>query len=40
MTEKIEKSMYNWDVNITFYPTSHQYKKDWENIMSVTTIKG
>jgi len=40
MTEKIEKSMYNWDVNITFYPTSHQYKKDWENIMSVTTITG
>ena len=40
MTEKIEKSMYNGEVNITFYPVSHQYKKDWEVILSVSTICG
>ena len=39
-TEIIEKSMYNDTVKIQFYPNSHTYKKDWERIMSVTTITG
>jgi len=37
MTEKIEQSMYNWTVNITFFPVSHQYKLNWEKILSVST---
>ncbi len=37
-TEKINISLYNWEVNIVFYPKSHQYKKDWKNILSVSGI--
>lgn len=50
MTEVISKNMYNWEINIDFYPTSHQYKlvkeieKDWkmkkekETLISVSSI--
>lgn len=37
-TEKIDISLYNWEVNIVFYPNSHQYKRDWQSILSVSTI--
>jgi len=40
MTEIIKKSMYNWEVNIDFYPNSHQYKKDGKNLLSVSTVCG
>lgn len=37
-TEKIDISLYDDEVNIVFYPNSHQYKKDWKNILSVSAI--
>lgn len=38
MTEIIEKSLYNWELNIKFYPKSHKYKLGKETILSVSTI--
>lgn len=33
-------SLYNGEVNITFYPNSHQYKIDGQKIMSPSSIVG
>ena len=42
MTNKIERSLYNTEINITFYPDSHRYKllgeKDY--LVSVTSATG
>lgn len=35
-TEKIIKKLYNGEVEIVFYPNSHQYKLNGENLISVT----
>lgn len=40
MTEKINKSLYGGEVEITFYPNSHAYKIGKERITGVTTITG
>lgn len=37
-TETIELSLYNDEIKIIFYPNSHQYKIDWQNIMSPSAI--
>lgn len=37
-TEKVDISMYNNEVTITFLPNSHTYKIDWEKIISVSAI--
>lgn len=37
-TEKIDISLYNDEIKIQFYPNSHQYKKDWVNLLSVSAI--
>lgn len=37
-TEIIKKQLYNWEIEINFYPNSHQYKINWQNILSVSTI--
>lgn len=39
-TEKITKQLYNGDVEITFYPNSHQYRKDGKTLTSVTGATG
>lgn len=39
-TEKIEMSLYKDTIHMTFYPNSHQYKIDGQNILSVTAITG
>lgn len=42
MTNKIEKKLYDGEVNITFYPDSHRYKLEGDKkyLTSVTTITG
>ncbi len=37
-TEKVDISMYNNEVTITFLPNSHQYKVNWKTIISVSAI--
>lgn len=39
-TEIIKKSLYNGEVEIDFYPNSHQYKMNWEKLISVSTACG
>lgn len=38
MTNKIIQKLYNGDVELVFYPDSHQYKMDGKNKMSVTSV--
>ena len=40
MTEKKELALYGGDVAITFYPNSHQYKMNGENLISVSKALG
>lgn len=37
-TEKVDLNLYGGEVVITFYPNSHQYKKDGKNVLSVSAI--
>lgn len=39
-TETIEIKLYDWSVNMVFYPNSHQYRIEWQKLLSVSTICG
>lgn len=37
-TEKVDITMYNGEVTITYYPVSHQYKVNGDKVISVSAI--
>lgn len=39
-TQKVEINLYDHTVKVVYYPTSHQYKVDGKNIISVSAVSG
>lgn len=37
-TQKVAINLYDHTIQVVYYPTSHQYKIDWKNIISVSSI--
>ena len=39
-TQKVEINLYDHTVQVVYYPTSHQYKVEGKNIISVSSVSG